>query len=121
MPDQIERVLRGLEAQLPSRVSLPGGDGYAATTVIWAKRVGPMPRAVVHCRTTEMERGTRGIILKEILASVKALLADYKVPERLEMVEAIPRNAWARSTANPCWQRSLNPRATMLAGSPASS
>jgi long-chain acyl-CoA synthetase len=40
----------------------------------------------------EMERGTRGIILKEILAGVKALLADYKVPERLEMVDAIPRN-----------------------------
>ena len=39
-----------------------------------------------------MERGTRGIILKEILAGVTALLADYKVPESLEMVDAIPRN-----------------------------
>jgi FAD/FMN-containing dehydrogenase len=51
--DQIERALRRLEAQLPGRVSLPGGDGYAAATGIWAKPVGPMPRAVVHCRTTE--------------------------------------------------------------------
>ena len=48
MPDQIERVLRRLEAQLPGRLSLPGGDGYAAATAIWAKRVGPMPRAVGH-------------------------------------------------------------------------
>jgi long-chain acyl-CoA synthetase len=41
----------------------------------------------------QMERGTRGIILKEILAGVTALLADYKVPESLEMVDAIPRNS----------------------------
>jgi long-chain acyl-CoA synthetase len=40
----------------------------------------------------QMERGTRAIILKEILAGVTALLADYKIPERLEMVDAIPRN-----------------------------
>jgi acyl-CoA synthetase (AMP-forming)/AMP-acid ligase II len=40
----------------------------------------------------EMERGTRPIILNEILAGVTALLADYKVPERLEMVDVIPRN-----------------------------
>jgi long-chain acyl-CoA synthetase len=39
-----------------------------------------------------MERGTRGIILKEILAGVTALIADYKVPETLEIVDAIPRN-----------------------------
>jgi len=53
MPDRIERAIRRLEAQLPGRVSLPGGDGYAAATAIWPKPVGPMPRAVVHCRTTE--------------------------------------------------------------------
>jgi len=53
MPDQIQRALRRLEAQLPGRVSLPGGDGYAAATAIWAKPVGPMPRAVFRCRTTE--------------------------------------------------------------------
>jgi FAD/FMN-containing dehydrogenase len=53
MPDQIERALRRLEAQLPGRVSLPGGDGYAAATAIWAKPVGPLPRAVVHCATTD--------------------------------------------------------------------
>jgi hypothetical protein len=41
----------------------------------------------------QMERGTRSIILKEILAGVAALLADYKVPESLEMVDAIPRNS----------------------------
>src|SRR5215831_5631022 len=53
MPAQIERALRRLEAQLPGRVSLPGGDGYAGATAIWAKPVGPLPRAIVHCRTTE--------------------------------------------------------------------
>ena len=53
MPDLIERALRRLEAQLPSRVSLPGEDGYAAATAIWAKPVGLKPRAIVHCRTTD--------------------------------------------------------------------
>ena len=53
MLDQIERTLRRLKEQLPGRVSFPGGDGYAAATAIWAKPVGPMPRTVVHCRTTE--------------------------------------------------------------------
>jgi FAD/FMN-containing dehydrogenase len=53
MPDQIERALRRLEAQLPRRVSLAGEDSYDAATAIWAKPAGPMPRAVVHCRTTE--------------------------------------------------------------------
>jgi len=53
MSDQIERALRRLEAQLPGRISLPGGYGYAAATAIWAKPVGRMPRAVVHCQTTE--------------------------------------------------------------------
>lgn len=38
---------------MPERVSLPGEDGYATATAIWAKPVGPMPRAVDHCRTTE--------------------------------------------------------------------
>src|SRR6516165_688982 len=53
MPDHIERALRRLEAQLPGRVSLRGDDGYAAATAIWAKPVGGMPRAVVHCLATE--------------------------------------------------------------------
>jgi acyl-CoA synthetase (AMP-forming)/AMP-acid ligase II len=41
----------------------------------------------------QMERGTRSIILQEILAGVAALLADYKAPESLEMIDAIPRNS----------------------------
>jgi long-chain acyl-CoA synthetase len=40
----------------------------------------------------QLERGTRGVILKEILAGVTALLADYKVPGSLEIVDEIPRN-----------------------------
>jgi FAD/FMN-containing dehydrogenase len=53
MPDQIERARRRLGGQLSGRVSMPGEDGYAAATAIWAKPVGPMPRAVLHCRTTD--------------------------------------------------------------------
>jgi FAD/FMN-containing dehydrogenase len=53
MPDQIERTLRSLGGQLPGRVFGPGEDGYVAATAIWAKPVGPLPRAVVHCRTTD--------------------------------------------------------------------
>jgi FAD/FMN-containing dehydrogenase len=53
MADHIERALRRFGGQLHGRVSLPGGVGYAAATAIWATPVGPMPRAVVHCRTTE--------------------------------------------------------------------
>lgn len=49
----------------------------------------------------QMERGTRGIILKEILAGVTAILADYKVPERLEMVDAIPRNCLGKIDRKP--------------------
>ena len=40
MPDQIERALRRLEAKLPGRVSLPGGDSYCAVAAIWAKPLG---------------------------------------------------------------------------------
>ena len=53
MPDYIERALRRLEAQLPGRVSLRNENGYAAATAIWAKPVGRLPRAVVHCMATE--------------------------------------------------------------------
>jgi FAD/FMN-containing dehydrogenase len=49
--DMIGKELRRLGEQLPGRVSMPGSDGYAAATAIWAKPVGPMPRVVVHCRT----------------------------------------------------------------------
>ena len=32
---------------------MPGADGYAAATAIWAKPVGGMPRAVAHCLNAE--------------------------------------------------------------------
>src|SRR5260370_18124012 len=32
---------------------MPGDDRYAAATAIWAKPVGRVPRAIVHCRTSE--------------------------------------------------------------------
>lgn len=53
MTDLIERTLHALGMQLPGSVSRPGSDGYAAATAIWAKPTGRMPRAVVHCTTSE--------------------------------------------------------------------
>jgi FAD/FMN-containing dehydrogenase len=49
--DMIGKTLRRLGEQLPGLVSIPGSDRYAAATAIWAKPVGPKPRAVVHART----------------------------------------------------------------------
>ena len=42
-----------MSGNCPGRVSRPGNGDYAAATAIWAKPVGPLPRAIVHCRTTE--------------------------------------------------------------------
>jgi FAD/FMN-containing dehydrogenase len=53
MTDLIERTLHRLERQRPGQVSRPGDDGYAAATAIWAKPVGALPRAVVHCETPQ--------------------------------------------------------------------
>jgi FAD/FMN-containing dehydrogenase len=53
MADLIEKALGLLAGQLPGHVSRPGDDRYAAATAIWAKPVGRMPRAVVHCRTPQ--------------------------------------------------------------------
>jgi hypothetical protein len=51
MADLIGSTLRGLSGQLGDRISHPGDDQYSAATAIWAKPVGPLPRAVAHCRT----------------------------------------------------------------------
>jgi len=40
----------------------------------------------------QLERGVRGGVVDELLASVEILLADYKVPESLEVVQEIPRD-----------------------------
>ena len=53
MSDRIARALQRLGRQLQGRISLPLDAGYAAATAIWSKRTGPMPRAVVHCRTPQ--------------------------------------------------------------------
>src|SRR5262245_6863316 len=52
MTDLITKTLNQLGQQLMGRVSLPGEEGYAAATSIWAKPAAPMPRAVVHCLTS---------------------------------------------------------------------
>ncbi|MET1027596.1 MAG: FAD-binding oxidoreductase, partial [Dongiaceae bacterium] len=51
MADLMQRTFRQLAAQLSGRLSMPGDDLYTAATGIWAKPMGEMPRAVVHCRT----------------------------------------------------------------------
>ena len=53
MTDQIERALGRLGERLSGGFSRPGDDRYNAATAIWAKPVGPLPRAIAHCRTTE--------------------------------------------------------------------
>src|SRR6478672_12478036 len=53
MTDLIESTLHRLHGQLSGRLSRLGDERYAAATAIWAKPVGPMPRAVAHCRTPE--------------------------------------------------------------------
>jgi FAD/FMN-containing dehydrogenase len=53
MNDLIENTLRRLSSQLDGRVSRPGDDRYSAAISIWAKPVGPLPRAVVHCQTAQ--------------------------------------------------------------------
>ena len=53
MTDSIERTLHRLDGQLPGRVSRPGDNRYIAATALWAKPIGRMPRAVVHCRTPQ--------------------------------------------------------------------
>jgi len=40
----------------------------------------------------ELEWGVRRGVVDELLASVAILLADYKVPESLEVVQKIPRD-----------------------------
>ena len=53
MTDLTGRRMPRLNEQLPGRVSMPGDAGYAAATAIWAKPAGPLPRAVIHCRTSK--------------------------------------------------------------------
>jgi FAD/FMN-containing dehydrogenase len=50
MTGSIETALHRLDGQLPGRVSRPGDNRYIAATALWAKPIGRMPRAVVHCR-----------------------------------------------------------------------
>ena len=53
MADLIGTTLQSLGEQLAGNISVPGDDRYARATAIWAKPVGRMPRAVVHCLTAQ--------------------------------------------------------------------
>jgi FAD/FMN-containing dehydrogenase len=52
MTDLITRTA-SLVRQLPGLASLPGEDRYRAATTIWAKQIGVVPAAVVHCRRAD--------------------------------------------------------------------
>lgn len=72
MSDLVERTLHGLSQQLPGRVSLPGESRYAAATSIWAKPAGPMPRAVVHCRSAgDVQATIRAARERDLALSVR--------------------------------------------------
>src|SRR5262245_25674692 len=53
MTDPIERTLQKLGERLSGRLSRPGHDAYAATTDIWPKPAGAMPRAIAHCGSAQ--------------------------------------------------------------------
>ena len=72
MTDLIGRTLNWLGQQLRGRLSMPGDERYAAATAIWAKPVGRMPRAVVHCRTPEdVQLAVRAARDSDLLLSVR--------------------------------------------------
>jgi len=51
MTDLITSTFYRLREKLAGQLSMPGEKRYADATAIWAKPTGPLPRAVVHCRT----------------------------------------------------------------------
>jgi hypothetical protein len=53
MTELMEKTFDWLDRRLPGQVSRLGDAHYAAATAIWAKAVGRMPRAVVHCRNAD--------------------------------------------------------------------
>jgi long-chain acyl-CoA synthetase len=53
----------------------------------------------------QLERGVRGVVVDELLASVAILLADYKVPESLEVVQEIPRDHLGKIDYNSLYRR----------------
>ena len=58
MADRIQSVFLRLEQRLLGRLSKPRDDRYAAATAIWAKPIGPKPRAIAHCRTAQDVQST---------------------------------------------------------------
>lgn len=50
----------------------------------------------------QLERGVRTTVLRGIQASVMVLLTGYKVPETIEMVDEIPRNALGKVERKLC-------------------
>ena len=51
--NELTDVLKHFGGQLRHRISMPGSGRYASATAIWAKPIGPMPRAIIHCRTPQ--------------------------------------------------------------------
>ena len=51
--NELTHVLKHFGGQLRHRISMPGSARYASATAIWAKPIGPMPRAIIHCQTSQ--------------------------------------------------------------------
>jgi hypothetical protein len=91
MTDSIESILRGLSGQLAGRISRPGDIRYGAATAIWAKPVGPMPRAVVHCRTfRDIQFGIAAARSAGLSLSVRGRGHDQWLEQRGNVRRALP-------------------------------
>src|SRR5262249_28411634 len=72
MTDLIERTLYRLGEHRPGRIARPGHEDYAAATAIWAKPVGCMPRAVIHCQTPQdVQAAIRAARICDLALSVR--------------------------------------------------
>jgi hypothetical protein len=49
----VSNVLKHCDTRLRSRISTFGSERYANAVALWAKPVGPLPRAVIHCCTSK--------------------------------------------------------------------
>jgi hypothetical protein len=120
MTGLIERTLRWLGEQVPGRLSMPGDDRYSAATAIWAKPIGHMPRAVVHCRTAgDVGSAVRAARDCDLPLSVRGGGHDWagRAPCDGIVIDLSGMNAVACSqeAPRPAWRRAMG---AMSNGSP---
>jgi hypothetical protein len=69
MADLIERTFLRLDQRLSGRLSKPGDARYAGAIAIWAKPVGPIPRAIAISRSRYVAAATTGLVARCATAS----------------------------------------------------